>query len=235
MIDESCVCWSDQYFGTRCDYICRDDLCNGMGICGNESFPRVVDSVFQGRCVCDDPLDTSIHCGPEHIIDTNNSTGNSTDNTTFISHQEALPAVDIGLTGDSAFDAMIIITLSLICCIGLFCVFLKRKVAAGVHSLDNGDDMDICGMRECENIIGVEPHRCSRCDLYVCDHCWHHSMGGTCMCCLENEHVNMVDRGTSTRPLPIANMEMIDLSSELDRAEDISLRIINRSPELSTP
>jgi len=50
-----CECWSLQIFGSKCNYVCRDDLCNGVGICDENSDPVYVNGSFYGKCVCDNP------------------------------------------------------------------------------------------------------------------------------------------------------------------------------------
>lgn len=221
-VDEVCVCWSNQYFGTKCDYICRDDLCNNRGICGNESNPIVVQGVFRGTCICDDPQDTRIHCGDEHVLPPSNdsssdngygsqendsSQGNDGSGTGIesISHQEALPEFDAGITGDSALDVMVIICCVLACLICLFCIFLKCKAKAEVHVLEEDDGF----MDESDDDAETGS---------------------------DDEEKIMIDQSTSTtesarRQLPIIEMEMVDLSPDLDRADEISRQVMNRSPE----
>lgn len=83
---DQCKCWSIQIFGDKCDHICRDDLCNNVGICNNASNPRIVNEQILGKCVCDDPLETSDFCLTPIIIDDdyfeNNTTIPNTTNTT---------------------------------------------------------------------------------------------------------------------------------------------------------
>jgi hypothetical protein len=50
-----CECWSLQIFGSKCNYVCRNDLCNGIGICDENSDPVYVNGSFYGKCVCDNP------------------------------------------------------------------------------------------------------------------------------------------------------------------------------------
>lgn len=68
-----CICWSLQIFGSKCNYVCRDDLCNGVGICDENSDPVYVNGSFYGRCVCDNPGFSNNMCYVEENINSEQS------------------------------------------------------------------------------------------------------------------------------------------------------------------
>jgi hypothetical protein len=72
--ETKCECWSLQIFGSKCNYVCRDDLCNGVGICDENSYPVYVNGSFHGKCVCDNPgLSSNNMCYVEENINSEQS------------------------------------------------------------------------------------------------------------------------------------------------------------------
>lgn len=84
LINGTCVCWGEQIFGAECNYICRNDLCNGKGICrwDGTSNPVVINDTLgtvTGTCQCDDSLVNFKDCQNPDPIDDGSNDGNPSD------------------------------------------------------------------------------------------------------------------------------------------------------------
>ena len=85
-----CECWSLQIFGSKCNYVCRDDLCNGLGICDENSNPVYMNGSFYGKCVCDNPeLNGNDMCDVENDIGNDGENGEDMNEYNYLDNDES--------------------------------------------------------------------------------------------------------------------------------------------------
>lgn len=102
-----CECWSLQIFGSKCNYVCRDDLCNGLGICDENSNPVYVNGSFYGKCVCDNPeLNGNDNCYIDNYVENDREDGEDMNEYNYLDNDESNSGSDSGSNSDIGISNM---------------------------------------------------------------------------------------------------------------------------------